>query len=97
MTFLDDERELIKDVGVTIENDELKLAPLMEAIKKLGKPIDHMSISYFSETDKMDVFVGIDPIGDDKKVNIHELGGHIPIKIMLKIKEPSRKSAQSSF
>ena len=40
----------------------------------------------------MDVFVGIDPISEDKKVSVQELGGYIPIKIQLKIKEPSRKS-----
>jgi hypothetical protein len=36
----------------------------------MGKALDHLSISYFSETDKMDVFVGIDPIGENKKVSI---------------------------
>lgn len=41
------------------ENKEKILVfPIIEFIKKLGKPINKYLISYYSEKEKMDVFIG---------------------------------------
>lgn len=36
------------------------LVPILNHIKYLGKPIANQSVSYFSEEDEMDVYVGIE-------------------------------------
>ena len=67
-------QELIKDVPTRfvrdpktnqINNDKILLAPVIDCIKKMGKPIQNREILYYSENWRMDVFVGTDPIGLD--------------------------------
>jgi hypothetical protein len=54
------QRELIKDVPLEFSGDKVLLLPILNHIKYLGKPIRGQSISYYSEEDEMDVYVGIE-------------------------------------
>lgn len=52
------------------------LKPILDYIKYLGKEISKRSVSYFSEEDECDVFVGIEgeSIGDNTVISIEEMG-----------------------
>ena len=65
-------------------------------IKKIGKPVDKQSISYYSDIDKMDVFVGNDPIPEHESILITDLGEASPLKLFLKIK-PAKVSSDSNI
>ena len=54
------QRELIRDVPLQFSGEQLLLLPILNHIKYLGKPISGQSISYYSEEDEMDVYVGIE-------------------------------------
>jgi|DEB0MinimDraft_12_1074336.scaffolds.fasta_scaffold89373_2 hypothetical protein len=56
------QKELIKDVPLEFEGEKVLLVPILNHIKYLGKPIAKQSISYFSEEDEMDVYVGIEGV-----------------------------------
>lgn len=89
MFFLS-ETELIKNVPLTYEGQDVLLAPIVKFIKNLGKNIKGQSISYYSEKDQMDVFVGIDPINDDVKIPRQDFTD----KLQIKAKENSQLSKQ---
>ena len=58
------ETELVKNVPVSnlSDPDQINVLPIIDYLKKMGKSIKGHSITYFSEKDNMDVFVGTDPI-----------------------------------
>jgi hypothetical protein len=60
----------------------------LEHIKYLGKPIQNHGISYFSEEDQMDVYVGIEGvnIAADAHIAMEELGNDKKPKLSLTIK-----------
>lgn len=64
--------------------------PILNHIKYLGKPISKQSVSYFSEEDQMDVYVGIEgvSINNSKSISIDELKVDNKIKLTLNIKPP---------
>ena len=81
------------------ENDDqttgnILIKPILEYIKNQGKPIHNQSISYFSEEDELDVFVGIEgySIDDTKSVALDELGTSNKVKLILKVKQPQDAS-----
>ena len=45
----------------------------MDYIKDLGKPIQNKLISYYSEKDKFDVFVGMDPLSKFSSISVMDL------------------------
>ena len=55
---------LIKNIKSKLSKNEDKiyLMPVIEWIKNAGKPIEGMSINYFSIRDQMEVFVGNEPL-----------------------------------
>ena len=55
---------LIKNIKskLSMNRDKIYLMPIIEWIKKAGKPIEGMSINYFSVRDQMEVFVGNEPL-----------------------------------
>lgn len=70
-----------KDMPVKFQNQDVQagnilLKPILDYIKYLGKEISKQSISYFSEEDQCDVFVGIEgeSIGDNTVISIEEMG-----------------------
>jgi hypothetical protein len=85
---------LIKNVKVTscqdeFGNREILLQPILHHIQSMGKHIDGLGISYFSDKDAMDVYVGVYPI---------ELGVKIPrsdFNDRLALKLKNSKSGQS--
>lgn len=85
-----DEKELIKDVPLKYDGSNVLLVPILDHIKKLGKPIVSHSISYYSEEDEMDVFVGIEgkSIPLDYSIPISELKIGSQFKLTLRIKKP---------
>jgi len=63
--------------------------PILNHIKYLGKPISGQSISYFSEEDEMDVFVGIEGTNiTDQKIAIEEITCNGKLKLTLNVKTP---------
>ena len=63
LNFLD-EVCLIKNIKTKLSKgqDKIYLMPIIEWIKIAGKPIEGMSINYFSIRDQMEVFVGNEPL-----------------------------------
>ncbi len=62
----DDDRELIK--GVEFERDKsnnVKLASIVRRIVSMGFPVKDNLISYYSITDKLFVFAGREPLGEE--------------------------------
>lgn len=49
------------------------ISPIIDYIKQLGKQIQNKSISYYSEKDKFDVFVGIDPLSKFSSISVLDL------------------------
>jgi hypothetical protein len=84
------QKELIKDAPVQFAGRNLLLVPILNHIKYLGKPIAKQSVSYFSEEDQMDVYVGIEgvSISSAKSISIDELKVDNKIKLTLNIKAP---------
>lgn len=66
------------------------LKPILDYIKYLGKQIQGKSISYYSEEDVCDVFVGIEgqSIDENKVIGVDELVTKPKLKLILKIKQP---------
>jgi hypothetical protein len=58
---------LVKDVPVkwNPSGQAILLLPILEHIRGLGKILNGLQVSYFSEKDKMDVFIGVDPVNAD--------------------------------
>jgi len=77
-------------VPIHFEGDKLLLVPILDHIKNLGKPIEHQSISYFSEEDELDVFVGIEGHGIKPSYGIlpEELLVNGKYRLSLSIKKP---------
>ena len=62
---------------------------ILNHIKYLGKPISGQSISYYSEEDEMDVFVGIEGTNiTDQKIDIEEITCNGKLKLTLNVKTP---------
>jgi len=84
------QKELIKDVPIEYAGDKVLLVPILNHIKYLGKPIARQSISYFSEEDEMDVYVGIEGVNirPNYAISLDELAsnGKQP-KLILNVKE----------
>ena len=83
----DGKKELIKNVVTQFvegsNQEQIWLLPVIDHIKKLGKPIQNSLISYHSEKEKMDVFVGQDPINSSATISILELKKLNPKKLIL--------------
>ena len=82
---------MIRDAPLKFMNNDqsnILLLPILEHIKYLGKPIQNQGISYFSEEDQMDVYVGIEGvnIGHDATISLEELGDVNKPKLTLNIK-----------
>ena len=82
---------MIKDAPLRFmasDSQKFLLVPILEHIKYLGKPIQNQGISYFSEEDQMDVFVGIEGvnINQDEAISLDELGDVNKPKLTLNIK-----------
>jgi hypothetical protein len=88
------EKELIKDVPLEYEGDQVLLVPILNHIKYLGKPITQQSISYFSEEDEMDVYVGIEGVNipGHKSIPLEELKAGSNYKLTLNIKVPKEQN-----
>lgn len=86
-----------KDMPIKFQNNDAEsghilLKPILDYIKYLGKQISKQSISYFSEEDQCDVFVGIEgeSIGENTAISTEEMGNGAQLKLILKVK-PSQK------
>lgn len=66
------ESVLIKDVPTNRSKDMRKilLAPIIDHIKKIGKPVQFKTISYYSAKDEMEVYVGVDPINENYSIRL---------------------------
>jgi hypothetical protein len=90
-------------VPIEYAGDNVLLVPILNHIKYLGKPIAKQSISYFSEEDEMDVYVGIEGLNirANYAISLDELqsNGKQP-KLVLNVKEnldtnhPSKNAAK---
>jgi len=90
------QKELIKDVPIEWQGQDILLVPILNHIKYLGKPIAGQSISYFSEDDQMDVYVGIEGqnIQSSKCLGVEEVtSANKQLKLTLNIK-PQDKQAK---
>jgi len=69
------ESVLIKDVPTirTIDMKKILLAPVIEHIKKIGKPVHFKTVSYYSAKDEMEVYVGVDPINENYSIRLQDL------------------------
>lgn len=84
------QRELVKDVPLKFSGDKVLLNPILNYIKYIGKPISGQSISYFSEEDEMDVYVGIEGanISDEKSIAMEDITCNGKLKLTLNVKVP---------
>ena len=82
-----DTKELIKDVPIEFDDENVLLTPILKHIKYLGKPIAFQSVSYYSEEDEMDVFVGIEgqTIKPSFSIPLEELSSGGKYKLTIKI------------
>jgi hypothetical protein len=55
-------KEIIKDAPLEFKDDTLLLVPILNHIKYLRKPIQNQSVSYYSEEDQLNVYVGIEGV-----------------------------------
>ena len=84
---------MIKDAPVFISDDEVKLMPILNHIKKMGKQISKQSLSYFNEEDDVDMFVGIEgDIKNDCTIPLDEIMVNGKHRLTLKIKQPENKN-----
>jgi len=83
---------------------KLLLAPVIEYMKKKGQPLASKQISYYSEIDRMDVFVGNDPIDEGFSIPFEDLEmnqesrkqallGTNTLRILLKVKDPNNTNS----
>ena len=81
---------MIKDVPLKFSGDKILLNPILNHIKFIGKPISGQSISYFSEEDEMDVYVGIEGanISDDNSIAMEDITSNGKLKLTLNVKVP---------
>lgn len=84
-----------KDMPIKYQNNDpnsgnILLKPILDYIKYLGKQISNQSISYFSEEDEVDVFIGIEgaSIDEYKTIPVEEMGHGPALKLILNIKPP---------
>lgn len=80
------ETMLIKNVGVENQvNDsgmyQICLAPILNHIQNMGKKIVNMSISYYSDKDQMEVFVGKHPIDPNYSIPMDDFTDKLKLKI----------------
>ena len=76
-------------------SDGILLVPILNHIKYLGKPIAGQSISYFSEEDEMDCFVGIEGqnIPSNKCMGVEEVTtSNKQLKLTLNIKPQDKQT-----
>lgn len=75
------------------------LVPILNHIKYLGKPIANQSISYYSEEDEMDVYVGIEGVNINSQMSIpiEELKSGSTYKLTLHIKKPKDQQMNMNF
>jgi len=80
----------VKDVPLKFSGDKVLLNPILNYIKYIGKPISGQSISYFSEEDEMDVYVGIEGanISDEKSIAMEDITCNGKLKLTLNVKVP---------
>jgi len=66
LTF-QEEVQLVKNVPVAWNQSGsgIDLKQILKHIQSLGKQLDGLQISYYSEKDEMDVFMGVYPLKDD--------------------------------
>ena len=64
------------------------LVPILEHIKYLGKSITRQSVSYYSEEDEMDVYVGIEGVNikPDSSIALEEILVNGKYRLTLNIK-----------
>lgn len=88
--MIKDNRMPIKYQNNDPSTGNILLKPILDYIKYLGKQISNQSISYFSEEDECDVFVGIEgaSIDDNKTISVDEMGNSSPLKLILNVKPP---------
>lgn len=81
--------EIIKDVPLEFSGDKVFLLPILNHIKYLGKPISGQEISYWSEEDGMNVYVGIEGTNiTDQKIAMEEITCNGKYKLTLNVKAP---------
>lgn len=86
-----EEQEVIPEVTVYHdEQNNIKLGPLVEGLRKLGYKVDGSMISYFDEERKVYVYAGNQPLPD--KVIPNAAQGEIKIKA-----RPKAKSIYGDF
>lgn len=86
-----EEQEVIPDVTVYYdEQNNIKLGPLIEGIRKMGYKVDGSMISYYDEERKVYVYAGNQPLPDKTIPSIPE--GEIKIKA-----RPKAKSIYGDF
>ena len=74
---------------IKFSGDKVHLLPILNHIKYLGKAISGQLISYYSEEDKMDVYVGIEGTNiKDQKIPMEEITSNGKLKLMLNVKQP---------
>lgn len=71
------------------KDDTLLLVPILEHIKYLRKPIKHQSVSYYSEEDQLNVYVGIEGVNINPAyaIPVQELKTGQQFKLTLFIKQ----------
>ena len=66
------------------------LVPILDHVKYLGKHVSKQSVSYFSEEDEMDVYVGIEGVNirTDATISLDEMLVNGKYRLTLNIKTP---------
>lgn len=82
-------KEIIKDAPLQFKGETVLLVPILEHIKYLRKPIQHQSVSYYSEEDQLNVYVGIEGenISPGYAIPVQELRSGHQFKLTLFIKQ----------